>query len=161
MGKKKKVSQDDVRTEVVEAMKKQSPSERERRVLKLWTDWEGAKAFLAKVRSDTRTDVEMYRANLKERMELGLDGAGDDTAALRKLHSIEIAWQDLEEAKAKQKDATGGAKDGVKGAFERLSEAVSATRQIDLDFAADGSKVKAGSDDDADGESFEGDDATI
>jgi hypothetical protein len=130
---KKKAEQEAVRAEVVAAMKAQSPSDRERRIVLLWGRWEEAKAYLAKVRSDHRIQLAQAQDNLKQTMEGTVD-ARDDQAALRKLHSIEVCWQDVEEIKASARDAIGGARDGVKGTYEQLHEAVQATQQIDLDF---------------------------
>ncbi len=131
--KKSKETQDQVRREVVAAMANQTPSERERRIVLLWGRWEEAKAYLAKVRSDHRIQLGQAQENLRGAMEQTID-ARDDEAARRKLVSVEACWQDVEEIKASARDAVGGARDGVKGTYEQLHEAVQATAQIDLDF---------------------------
>lgn len=127
MGKKK--NHDAVRAEVVAAMATQG--ERERRIVMLWGRWEEAKAYLTKVRSDHRIQLAEAQENLKGAMEQTIDPR-DDEAAKRKLVSVEANWQDVEEIKASARDAIGGARDGVKGTYEQLSEAVQATKQIDL-----------------------------
>lgn len=139
MAKRKKNADehDEVRAEVIEAMKNKSPSDREKRIVLLWQRWEEAKAYLAKVRSETRKSVEEARAYLKEHMESGV-AVNDNEASLRKLASIETCWQDLEEAKAQQRDGVGGARDGVKAAYETLKEAIVATKQLGFEFNEDG-----------------------
>lgn len=139
MAKRKKVDGDAVRAEVVNAMRAQSPTEREARVVLLWKRWEEAKAYLKKVRADCTDDLKRAQANLDDAMNEGVP-VGDDTAAKRKLYNVEVAWQDVEETKAKLKDAVGGARDGVKGAFEQLSEAVQATNQLSIEYQ-DSAKV--------------------
>jgi hypothetical protein len=150
--RKTKTTHDDVRGEVVEAMKAVEPTEREQRIVALWTTWENAKAYLAKARSETRIALESARASLKDVMTRGL-AIGDDAAVKKKLFDIEVAWQDFEEAKGRQSEETGSAKSGVKAAFERLNEAVSATNQMGLNFQA----AQDAEDDEAD-ESDDGED---
>ena len=134
MAKKKKVDADGVRAEVVQAMKSQSPSEREQRVLLLWNRWQEAKAYLKKIRLELKDEVKRAEANLDDAMETGVP-IGDDDAAKRKLHHVEVAWQDVSETKAKFKDGVAGANDGAKGALEALTELIAATAQLDLEFA--------------------------
>lgn len=131
--KKTREERDKVRAEVVQALASATPSERERRIVLLWKQWEEAKAFLAQTRSEHRTQLLQAQDNLKGTMEQTID-ASDTQAALRKLHSIEVNWQDVEEIKASARDAIGGARDGVKGTFERLNEAVHGVNQIEMNF---------------------------
>lgn len=147
--KKKKDQEDDVRTEVIEAMKAKEPSEREQRVVTLWKAWQDAKAYLHKIRSETRTEVERLRVVLKELMEQGV-AVNDQEASLRKLQSIEVAWQDLEESKAQQRDAVGGAKDGERAAYKTLEETVLATNQLGFEFNEDGMEATGGEHDEDD-----------
>jgi hypothetical protein len=151
-----KKKEDDVRTEVVEAMRAKNPSDREARVLLLWKAWQDAKAYLHKIRSETRTEVERLRVVLKELMEAGV-AIGDQEASLRKLQSIEVAWQDLEEAKAQQRDAVGGAKDGEKAAYKTLEETVLATNQLGFEFREDGMEAIGGDEDEDDATDFDAD----
>jgi len=155
---RKKKDHDAVHGEVVEAMKAVEPTEREARIVALWTAWENAKAYFAKTRSETRIALESARASLKDVMTRGLK-VGDDAATKKKLHDIEVAWQDLEDAKGAQSLECGNAKKGVKSAFERLNEAVSATNQMGLDFQAstDAEDDEADANDDGDDESDDGD----
>lgn len=155
----KKVGVDAVRKEVVDAMRSQSPSDRERRVITLWNRWQEAKAWLKKTSLSCSDEVKLCTANLEEKMAIGLPGTGEqstiDLAAKSKLFDIEVAWQDLEEAKAKRKDAVGGARDAVKGTFEGLAEAVVATSQIEMEYdkkedeASTGDEENTNSDDES------------
>lgn len=135
MGKKKKIDAEGVRAEVVSAMRSQSPSEREHKIVLLWKRWEDAKAYLKSVRLECSEDLKRAKANLDDAMNTGVP-VGDDDAAKRKLYAVEVAWQDVEETTAKLKDAVGGARDGVKGTFEQLSEAIVATNQLNIEFDA-------------------------
>ncbi len=94
-------------------------------------------------------------------MEQGV-AVNDQEASLRKLQSIEVAWQDLEEAKAQQRDAVGGAKDGEKAAYKTLEETVLATNQLGFEFNEDGMEavgVDPDLDEDDDARDFDGDGA--
>ena len=128
---KSKVKKDTIRAEVLVAMANQTPGERERRIVLLWGRWEEAKAYLTKVRSDHRIKLGEAQAMLKDSMEATVDDR-DEQAIRRKLVSVEAIWQDIEETKASARDGIGGARDGVKGTYEQLAEAVLATRQLDL-----------------------------
>jgi len=134
MAKKKKVDVNDVRAEVITAMRSQSPSEREQRIMLLWSRYQDALTFLKKTRAELSDEVKRAEANLVDAMETGVS-VGDDEAAKRKLLHAEIAWQDVAETKAMFKDGVGGARDGVKGALEAFSELIAATAQLDLEFA--------------------------
>jgi len=131
--KSKAEAADVVREEVVKALRSSSPSEREHRLVVLWSRWNEAKEYLKKVRAEAKDDVEMCRVAFDEAISEGVN-VGDEDAALRKLHRAEIAYQNLEEARAKAKDGIGGAKDGVAGAFQQLSEFIAATNQLELEL---------------------------
>lgn len=131
MARKKKQQEDQATIEAAKAMANKTPSEREHMIVQWFNNWEGAKAALARERSETRTDIERARANLKEAMEQG-HREGDEQAALQKLHSIEMAWQDVEESKAAAKDRVGAAKDHERSCFERLQETINGVNQLGL-----------------------------
>ncbi len=161
--RKKKEEREAVRAEVVEAMKSKTPGEREKRIVLLWTRWEEAKAFLAKVRSEGAIELKRLQVHLKECMET-TTAVDDEQASLRKLMSIEVAWQDLEEHKALTRDGTGGARDGLKSAYETLKESVLATNQLGFEFTADGGEggmEATGSDDDEPAEDLEDEDEEV
>jgi hypothetical protein len=134
MGRKKK-TENEVTEEVAVAMKAPEPTEREQRIVALWGAWESAKAFLTKERSETRTDLVAAREGLKDAMEMTLP-TGDLGAASRKLHMIEVAWQDLTCMREAEKERKSIAKARLKVAFEQLNEAVSNTTQLGLDYTA-------------------------
>jgi hypothetical protein len=99
----------------------------------LWSSWQEAKAYLKKIRADMKIEVERAEGFFTDAMLTGV-AIGDDTAALRKLHSIEVCYQDLEEAEAKAKDAIGGARDGVGGTEGAFAEFMAAQSQLDIEF---------------------------
>lgn len=134
MGRRKKiVATSDVREEVIEAMRSQSPSDRERKIVALHERYEEAKRYYKRISKETKEEYQQAEANFTAAVEEGHQ-EGDQDAAKAKLFRVEVSWQDLQEAKAKRKDAVGGARDGVKGTLAALEEAIKATQQIELDF---------------------------
>lgn len=128
---RKKKQEDQATIEAAKAMANKTPSEREHLIVQWFNNWESAKANLARERLETRTDIERARANLKEAMEQG-HSYGDEQAAMQKLHSIEMAWQDVEESKAAAKDRVGAAKDHERSCFEKLQETINSVNQLGL-----------------------------
>jgi len=131
MGKKKNIGPDEATVAAAKAMADKTPGERETLIVKRFNDWEESKTRQTSERTETKADVDRARSNLKEIMEQGhIDG--DQEASLQKLHNIEIAWQDVEECVAAQKDRYGSAKDHVKYCFDLLQEAIRGVNQLGL-----------------------------
>jgi len=131
--KKTKVDAKAARAEVVQAFRSQSPTDRERRMVLQWASWQEARAYLKKIRADMKIEIERAESFFTDAISTGV-AIGDEDAALRKLHAVEVCYQDLEEAQAKAKDAIAGARDGVGATEAAFAESMEAQSQLDLEF---------------------------
>jgi DNA-directed RNA polymerase delta subunit len=148
---KQKKSSTGVRPEVAEALAALAPTEREIRIRELHTAWLNSIGYHAKTKSETRKSLMQARTTFNETITKSIK-VGDTKAAVKKLHEVEVAHQDKEEAAASERELNGQAKKAVKAALERMNEAISCTAQMELEYQnkADAIDDAADADDDDD-----------
>ncbi len=161
MGKPKNKSAAGVRPEVAEALAALAPTDREVRIRELHTAWLNSIGYHAKTKSETRKELMAKRTYFNETITKSIK-VGDTKAAVKKLHEVEVAHQDKEEAAASERELNGQAKKAVKAALERMNEAISCTAQMELEYqnradAEDDAADDEDSDEDSDTDEEDGD----
>lgn len=128
---------DAVADEVSAAQSAQTPTERERRICHLFSAWEASVSAQREERKRRNEDVAAAQAGLRTAVEEGVSSS-DDTARLRKLTSVEVAWQELDEKKAERVEALKQLKQLVEQSHSRLREAVEKSGQLTIFDSATG-----------------------
>lgn len=107
------------------------PTETEQSIVHAYQDVEQAKKVATESRKRCGEAVKRAEIILRESMESGVM-MGDERGALVKLREVEVAWQELTEAKAYRVEVNKLQKETLAMAKKRLQEAVEASKQITL-----------------------------
>ncbi len=114
-----------------------SPTEREKLLVRRFKTWEKLNEQLKEVRAKANEGVAAATAGLRAACEEGVT-VGDTSKAMAKLKAVERAWQKLDEAKAARTEALKDAKDDVAAAYNRLRELAENASQLTLFQPEDG-----------------------
>lgn len=140
MSKKKSenpMAEDDLTKEVLDHVKNGTEStdeekqEQARALLRAFEQWETIKNFSARERKRCNENVKAKAEDLKTALE---ETTTNKTEQLSKLGRAEIAWQDLEEAKAEQKDIRNSTRDNIKDAEQKIRDLLEEQKQLGLEF---------------------------
>jgi len=106
--------------------------EQARALLRAFNEWEQTKEWSKTERARVNENVAQQAAFLKDAMEAATTTS--DAERLQKLHSVEVCWQDWEEAKAEQKDIRSSTRDNLKVAEQKIRDLLEESKQLGLTF---------------------------
>lgn len=136
MGRKQSSDlEQDIDTAIGEIEAKQTPAtaaERIREMFAALDEWKEARANKDAVAKEQQENIRRVNAELKESVEASIPHGASLRDQAAKLRKIEIAWQDVEEAKGAKAEASKAARKRFKAAEGRLKDLIEESRQLRL-----------------------------